>query len=142
MAPPIKMEGARYRRLRRTCVAIRAESDTAGRRPSFRGKSATDSENAQNSGRVPVGISGRVPVGMGGRLASESVAGMGRNTQAGAEKSQEHLKHRTRNTASFVRSSPGGGTTPIFTVGERFRYLGIKAPTLINSSPIRCNLQM
>jgi hypothetical protein len=75
------MEGTRYRRLRRTCVAIRAESATAGRRPSFRGMSATDSETAPKSGRIPVGISGRVPVGMGGRLASESVAGMGRNTQ-------------------------------------------------------------
>ena len=53
------MEGARYRRLRRTCVAILAEPDTAGRRPSFRGMSATDSENAQNSGRIPIGISGR-----------------------------------------------------------------------------------
>jgi len=65
------MEGTRYRRLRRTCVAIRAESATAGRRPSFRGMSATDSENAQNSGRIPVGISGRVP--------SEWVADLRRN---------------------------------------------------------------
>jgi len=55
----MKMEGTRYRRLRRTCVAIRAEPDTADHRPSFRGMSATDSENAQNSGRIPVGISGR-----------------------------------------------------------------------------------
>jgi len=69
------MEGTRYRRLRRTCVAIRAESDTADRRPSFRGMSATDSENAQNSGRIPVGISGRVP--------SEWVADLRRNQWPG-----------------------------------------------------------
>ena len=69
------MEGARYRRLRRTCVAILAEPDTAGRRPSFRGMSATDSENAQNSGRIPIGISGRVP--------SEWVADLRRNQWPG-----------------------------------------------------------
>lgn len=72
---PLSMEGARYRRLRRTCVAIRAEPDTADRRPSFRGMSATDSEGAQTSGRIPVGISGRVP--------SEWVADLRRNQWPG-----------------------------------------------------------
>jgi hypothetical protein len=122
----MKMEGTRYRRLRRTCVAIRAEPDTVGRRPSFRGMSATDSEHAPKSGRIPVGISGRVP--------SEWVADLRRNqwprwveirrptterSGGGAESSSSLVEVLEECSASH--SSVGLHTTPALDLSSRQR---------------------
>lgn len=76
----MKLEKTRYRRLRRPCVAEGSEGD-GGRPPSL---IPTDVGHQFRGGSKKWPASGRNQwprsTGMGGRLASESVAGLGRNS--------------------------------------------------------------